>query len=227
MVTAGKVFVVAEETDLDSIALKFRDYKAEDVYEYNGKSIDLLTEIKDLTMSADSLQGVFNQDQIFNLYHHGQLTPTPKTIEAPFLFTKLPGKLFLTILEKKQRANNIANAFSKILFITTGHIIEGRIKPEVMQAFHEQNFEDTKIIFFDDVDVPNVDKLSLYGSALANTSLYTDYLHHGKIWYIVIKAKKYGYVVGVTRNCVITTFSTVEEPDFITYVENEIFPLIV
>lgn len=226
MVLAGKIFLVRQETDLDSIAVKLRDYRAEDAFEYDGKKIELLTEIKDLRLAADALQGVFLQDQVFNLFHRGQTTPTPKTVEAPFIFNMHQGKLLLTILEKKHKANNIANQLSKILFITTGHIVEARIPPETMRSFHEQNFEDTKIIFFDNVDVPNVDKLSLYGSALANTSLYTDYLNHGKIWYIVIRAKRYGYVMGITRNCVITSFSNIEEPEFLTFITNEIFPLI-
>jgi len=84
----------------------------------------------------------------------------------------------------------------------------------------------TKILFFDDIDLPNILKLSLYGEGLGATKLYNDYLGHGKIWYAVVKSAKYGYVVGVTRNCVVTVFSRTELPDFKRYVKQEILPLI-
>ncbi len=42
----------------------------------------------------------------------------------------------------------------------------------------------------------------------------------------MVKSQKYGYVVGVTRNCVVTVFSRTDLPDFKRYVRNEILPLI-
>ncbi|MEM2210578.1 MAG: hypothetical protein QXW83_01325 [Nitrososphaerales archaeon] len=226
MVLAAKVFIIREDIDLETIATKLKNYKNVDFFEQNGKKIELITEITDLNMVAESLKGLFSQDQILNIFHHGEIIPIPKTIVAPFIFNKVNDKLLLTILEKKQKANNIANQLSKILFITTGHIVEARIPPEILKKFHEENYEDAKVIFFDDVDIPNIKKLSLYGSELSDTSLYIDYSTHGKIWYVVVKSKKYGYVVGVTRNAVITVFSRIGEDEFINYIINEIYPLI-
>jgi hypothetical protein len=226
MVLAAKIFAVREEANLESIAMKLRGYRLEETYEEGDIRIPLLTEVKDLTLKANSLEGVFARDQILFLPHRGKVVPVPKTIEAPFIFSEHSGQILLTVLEKKERANNIANELSKIIFIIAGRIVEARISPNVLRKFHEDNFEDTKVIFFDDVDVPNVSKLSLYGSTLGNTALYNDYLNHGKIWYTVVKARKYGYVVGVTRNAVVTVFSRVEPSDFATYITNEVFPLI-
>lgn len=226
MVLAAKVFIVRENIDLETLATKLKNYKNVDFFEQNEKKIELITEITNLNMVAESLKGLFSQDQILNIFHHGEIIPIPKTIIAPFIFNKVNDKLLLTILEKKQKANNIANQLSKILFITTGNIVEARIPPETLKKFHEENYEDAKVIFFDDVDIPNIKKLSLYGSELSDTSLYIDYSTHGKIWYVVVKSKKYGYVVGVTRNAVITVFSRIGEDEFINYIVNEIYPLI-
>jgi len=227
LVLAAKIFAVREEADLEYIAMKLRDYRVEDVFEEGESKIQLLTEVRDLSFKTDSLEGIFARDQILFIPQRGRVTPVPKTFEALFLFTKRKdGDVLLTVLEKKERANNIANTLSRILFIVAGRIVEARITPENLKKFHEENFEDTKVIFFDDVDVPNVEKLSLYGSELGNTALYSDYLTHGKIWYTVVKSRRYGYVVGVTRDAVVTVFSRVEPPDFITYIQNEIFPLI-
>ena len=226
MVLAGKVFLVREAVSLEELAEKLKGFKTEEEFEQDGRSFTLATEVRDLSFAADSLRGVFSWDQILSIYHRGGSVPTPRTFEAAFSFTPHEGRILLAVLEKKNRANSVANRLSKILFITAGRIVEGRILPEVLKRFHEENFDDTKVVFFDDVDVPNVGKLSLYGSELGNTSLYADYLSHGKLWYVVLKSKRYGYVVGVTRDCVVTVFSKAVREEFLDYIVNEVFPLI-
>jgi hypothetical protein len=61
---------------------------------------------------------------------------------------------------------------------------------------------------------------------LGNTSLYSDYLTHGKLWYIVFTSKAYGYVFGLTRNCILTGFSKMELSEFKNFVGSQVFPLI-
>ncbi|RLE49314.1 MAG: hypothetical protein DRJ31_05370 [Candidatus Methanomethylicota archaeon] len=226
MVIAGKVFIVREEVDLNTIASKLKGYRYEEVYEHEGKEIPLVTEIRDLTASASSVEGVYTQDIPVTVYHREGAKLVTKTIEAPFSFDLYDDKLFLLIVEKKRLANNIANQLSKILFISVGSIVEAKIPPETLKRFHEQNPEDTKVIFFDNVDIPNVNKLSLYGSALADTALYNEYCSHGMIWYIVYKSRKYGVIAGLTRNAVVTVFGEMSLPDFISYVRTEVYPLI-
>jgi hypothetical protein len=231
MVLAGKLFLVEEDVDLQGLAAKLKGFKAEE--RLQDENISLITEIKDLRLEGDSLYGMFIQDQLLDVYHRGERVRVPTTSEAPFFFVAGEQKpaqngsqTVLTIMEKKARANNIANQLSKILFITTGKIVEVRIEPARFERFHDDNFEDTKVIFFDDVDIPNIKKLSLYGSTLGNTSAYIDNLKHGKIWYIVLKSKRHGLVVGVTRNGVVTIFSKATKDDFIRYVKDDIIDLI-
>jgi len=230
MVLAGKLFLVEEDIDLHGIAAKLKGFKAEE--SLKDEDISLITEIKDLRLVGDSLYGTFIQDQLLDVYHRGERVRVPTTSEAPFFFVEQTQKqgvsrrTVLTVMEKKARANNIANQLSKILFITTGKIVEVRIEPTRFERFHEDNFEDTKVIFFDDVDIPNIKKLSLYGSGLGNTSAYVDNLKHGKIWYIVLKSSRHGLVVGVTRNGVVTIFSKATKDEFIQYVKDEIIDLI-
>ncbi|NWG09822.1 MAG: hypothetical protein HXX80_05935 [Nitrososphaerales archaeon] len=226
MVIAGKVFIVREEIDLLAMASKLKDFRTEETQKFDDRELKLITEIDDVKMVGETLHGRYSQDRVVTIYHRGKRIPTIRTIEATFVFSNYQDRVFLTVLEKKLLANNIANQLSKILFITTGHVLEARITPDIMRSFHEQNFEDTKVVFFDDVDIPNVNKLSLYGSGLADTTLYNDYCNHGKVWYIVIKPKKYGFIVGITRDGVVTIFSRVEDNDYINYVTNEIYPLI-
>ncbi len=226
MVLAAKVFVVAEERNLPLVASKLKDFKLEQEVRIEGDSFTLLSEITDLDISKESLEGTFAFDTVFQVKQHGKLVPIVRTYEAPFMFDLFGKNLFLSVFDKKSRANNIASEMSKALFMSLGQIVEGRIQPEVLKRYHEDNMEETKILFFDDIDLPNISKLSLYGEGLGATALYNDYLTHGKIWYAVVKSRKYGYVVGVTRNCVVTVFSRTDLPEFKKFVKNEILPLI-
>jgi hypothetical protein len=226
MVLAGKIFKLKEKTDLNYIAAKLKGFKREESFTEDKNQFKLITEIQDLSLRTNLLYGVFSQDKVIYIFHQGDRIPIPKTIEAPFTFTPYKDHVLLTILERKWQANNIANTLSEIIFITSGHITEAKIASETLKKYHEQNPEGTKIIFFDEVDIPNINKLSLYGPSLANTSLYNDYLTHGNIWYIVVTSKKYGHIVGLTRNGVVTIFNEVDPSEFLNYVTEEIFPLI-
>jgi hypothetical protein len=226
MVTAGKVFRLLDNLDIGTVAAKLKGYRKETTFEEGDTKIPLQTEIKDLSIRGNLLQGIYSQDTVTYITHHGQRTPLPRTQEIPFIFTQEKHRTLLIVVEKKLVANNIANRLSEALFITSGYITEVRIPPDTLRDFHERNPEDTKVIFFDEVDIPNISKLSLYGTGLLNTAIYNDYLKHGKIWYIVITARRYNSVVGITRHGIVTVFNTIDLRDFITYVVNEVFPLI-
>lgn len=226
MVLAGKIFKLREKAPLDSIAVKLRDFRREDTFEMGPRSLSLVTIIRDLGFKEDMLRGVFISDRVLNIFQRGEIVPTIETTETPFFFSEYKDKVLLLILEEKYQANRVANQLNEILFIKPGQIVEARIPQEVLRRFHEENPEGTKLIWFDNVDIPNISKLSLAGPSLADTALYADYCAHGYIWYVVFTSKKYGYVVGLTRNGIIALFTKAEEDDFVTYIVDEIFPLI-
>ena len=76
------------------------------------------------------------------------------------------------------------------------------------------------------MDIPNVNKLSLYGPDLIGTTLFEDYSKRGNLWYIVARSKAYGYVVGVTRDASVTIFNIADKKKYLEYVAKEIYPLI-
>jgi hypothetical protein len=225
LVLAAKVFVVKEERNLPLVASKLKDFRLEQEVRIEGDSFNLLSEITDLDISKEYLEGTFAFDTVFQVKQHGKIVPMVRTYEAPFAFDLFGQSMFLSIFDKKSRANNIANEMSKALFMSLGQIVEGRIQPDTLKRFHEDGTE-SKILFFDGVDIPSIAKLSLYGEGLANTALYNDYLQHGQIWYAVVKAKNSSYVIGLTRNSVVTCFSRTDLPDFKKYIRTEILPLL-
>lgn len=226
MVLSAKIFKLVEDIPMDSIARKLREYREERVYEKMGVKLDLIVEVRDIVASSDRVRAVFCFDKPIFVRQRGKLTPIIRTYESTIVFRYSSGYTTLTVLEKKHRANMIANMISEILFIKRGLITEATFSAENMKRFHEENPESTKVIFFDGVDIPGICKLSLYGDNLKDTTLYTEYLKRGKIWYIVTTSRSYGITVGIARNGVVVAFGNVGEGDFIRFIEDEVLPLI-
>jgi hypothetical protein len=226
MVVAGKIFRLSESLALDEIASRLQDYYTEEPYEEGDYKFTLLTEVVGLLPKKNTLSGVYSHDFVIHVFHRGKVAPLPRTVEALFSFSQVEDATFLTVVEKKRVANFIANKLSGILFEKVGGIVEARIPPETLREFHLKNPEDTKITFFDNVDIPNVNKLSLYGPDLINTSLFEDYTKHGDLWYVVARSKETGYVVGVTRDASVTIFNLADKSKYVEYVNKEIYPLV-
>ena len=226
MVVAGKIFKLSKRFALSNIASKLENYRFEEDYEEGDYNYTLLTEVVGLLPKANMLNGIYSYDYVIHVFHRGKTAPLPRTVEALFSFAQVDGTTFLAVLEKKRLANFIANKLSEILFDKVGSIVEARIPPETLRAFHLKNPEDTKITFFDNVDIPNVNKLSLYGPDLINTTLFEDYTKHGDLWYVVARSKETGYVVGVTRDASVTIFNLADKSKYVEYVAKEIYPII-
>ncbi|MGA9387412.1 MAG: hypothetical protein WBV70_01135 [Candidatus Bathyarchaeia archaeon] len=226
MVVAGKIFKLSEPLSVAEVASRLEDCYVEEDFEEGDYKFKLLTEVVGLLPKENMLRGVYSHDYVIRVFHRGKVAPLPRTVEALFSFAQHDGTTFLTIVEKKRLANFIANKLSEVIFGKVGGILEARIPPETLRQFHLRNPEETKITFFDNVDIPNVNKLSLYGPDLVNTSLFEDYAKHGDLWYVVARSKEFGYVVGITRNASVTIFNLSEKERYIEYVVKDVYPLI-
>jgi hypothetical protein len=227
MVVAGKIFRLSEPLPIAEIGSSLDGYHVEEAYEEGDYKFTLLTEVVGLLPKENMIKGVYSHDYVIHVFHRGKVAPLPRTVEAVFSFAQHDDATLLTIVEKKRLANFIANKLSEILFEKMGGILEARIPPETLREFHLENPEDTKITFFDNVDIPNVNKLSLYGPDLVGTSLFEDYCKHGDLWYVVARSKEHGYVVGVTRDASVTIFNLTDKEKYLEYAAKEIYKLTV
>lgn len=226
MVISAKIFNLPKESKLNEIRMKISNYKYETIEEIDGKPFKLLTNIKDVrVVNEKEIEAVYQKDLIIFINQRGLKNPVIKTLETriSFLFN---GKNYLIIFGKKNVCNMIANELSKLLFIKIGKITEVRIAPEILQKYHENNKESTKVLLFDNLDIPGVNKLSLYGEALADTQLYYEYLKHGKIWYIVFIPKIIQGTVGLTRNGIVVFFGKISLEEFKSFIVNELIKII-
>jgi hypothetical protein len=234
MVLPAKIFEIKEEISFGLAAQKLKDFREEENYEINnGKTISLITEILELTLKENLISGVFSADFICSRYYRRQLVESPVTEEATFWITRFQNRTFLIVVApsvargvKKLLSSHVANRLSKILFITSRTILETKIPHETLKTLHESNPQATRLIWFDQVDIPGVDKLCLAGSDLTDTQLYQDYLTHGQIWYVVFEAQKRGLTMGLTRNSVVTLFSKSTKDDLVNYIREDLLQLI-
>ena len=226
MVLAAKIFEVKADTDLWKIADKLKGFKVVEDEKVDDKEFELHTVVRDLDMGDKMITANFSRDKVIFINQRGKYVPVLKTVTARIYFHDTGEKLLLTVLQKKHFANSVASLLSHHLFLTYRAITEARIPPENLREYHERNPEATKVIYFDDLDYPGVDKVALYGDYLRATGKYEEYLAHGKIWYLVFTVKGSNTVLGITRNCVVTSFSKIDEQKFMQYIVSEVFPLI-
>ncbi len=234
MVLPAKIFEIKEEINFGLITQKLKDFHEEENYETNqGKTTSLVSEILDLKLTENLISGIFTSDFIINHYYRRKLIEQPVTEEAQFWITRFQNRIFLIIVApsvargvKKLLSSHIANRLSKIIFITQKVIVVTKILHETLKNLHESNPHATTLIWFDQVDIPGVEKLCLAGSGLVDTQQYLDYLEHGKIWYVVFEAQKHRVTMGITRNSVVTLFSKSTKKDLIKYIREELLQLI-
>ncbi len=229
MVLVAKVYELKEQLDYTTIARKLKDFREEEPY----KDKKLITEILDLKLSKDTIFGIFTKDYVLSRFYRRGLVETLVTEEVPFWIKKYQNRMFLVPLApskprgvKKLLTDYVANKLSEVLFIKTGSIVETYIPHQTLQKLHESNPGATKLIWFDQIDIPGIKKLALSGPSLTDTNLYREYLKHGKLWYIVFEVANKGMVVGLTRNSVITLFSRSTIESFVGFIFEEVFPLI-
>jgi hypothetical protein len=223
--TAGKVFVSIEYKKLADVAAAFEGYKVEEEYAEGDFKLNLLTEVANVSITDNILTGLYSYDHIIYNYHRGKVAPSAATKEVLFSMSEYQNRLYLAVVDKKAVANRVANKLSEIAFGEMGVIVEARILPETLKKFHVANKEGTKVIFFENMNIPNINKLSLYGPDLVDTKLFKEYDSIGDPWYVLAKSKKYGYTVGLVRDGSVTIFNTVDQGQYLQYVREEVIPM--
>lgn len=234
MVLPAKVFEIKEKVDPGVMLWKLKDFREEESCKTEaGENLNLMTEILDLKSKEGVVEGVLSKDFIRRRFYRRSLVEAPVTEEAPFWIVSSKKRTFLVVEApsvargvKKLLTNYVANKLSKVLFINAQSILEVRMPHETLKELHESNPQATKLIWFDEVDIPGVEKLCLAGSGIVDTKLYHDYIEHGKIWYVVFETQKRGIMVGITRNCVVTLFSKSTTQEFINYIIEDFLKLI-
>ena len=222
MVQAAKVFLLPPLAPED-IAKRIRGFSKLKRENLAGREIEIGSSILDLYSEDEKLIGTFEENFLLSLKYKDEVLRAPLTVRTPFIFSRGEGVTYLIVAARKNRANRIAGQLSSIISDEKGFIQEAWIPSEEFRKLYEGRMGTVKVIFFSDVRIPNVRKLSLYGEELASTSLYQEYLKLGRVWYVVFEPED-GLVIGLTRNCAVTFFSRVSLEEAVAFMEREILP---
>ncbi|MDP8022975.1 MAG: hypothetical protein RAK20_00690 [Conexivisphaerales archaeon] len=222
---AGKLFKINTDQSLAFIADKLSSFKI--TREDEETHVQLNFEFSVNTYDDNSLDGIIYYDRVIKVGTKEGFKPEVSTMKVQFFIRKIQGYNFLFILAKKPLANYLANEFSKAVFIRPGFVVEARIDPNIFLDYYNKSLEETRVAYFDQIDIPNVNVLALYGDALSQTDLFKMYQEHGLLWYIVVRAKSISQIIGLTRNCVITMFSKGTVEDIVKYAFDEVAPLVI
>ncbi|MGC9103793.1 MAG: hypothetical protein ACP5JF_03255 [Candidatus Methanodesulfokora sp.] len=222
MVLACKLFRLDEPMRTDVLIEKLKGWKESTEKEVGDKIFTLRQEISNLERWMEGVWGSLSYDFLVPIIKKNELHYEISTRTTGFFIRRD----VLIVLDKKRRANRIADLMSRILFLSPGKILKASLPDEFLRKLHEEDPEATSVVFFDQVDLPSVNKLSLYGSALSSSPAYQEGLKHGRIYYVVFRERKHGFVLGITRDCVITAFSKISDRDLVEYVLDEISPFI-
>jgi hypothetical protein len=234
LVLPAKIFEISNEIEFGFLIQKLKNFQEEEQFKTeSGNSFNLVTEVLDLQIEENKIFGVFSKDYIKTQFYKREIVESPITEEAPFWILPSNDRNFMIVFApsvsrgvKKLLTCNVANKLSKVLFIQTGIIVESTIPHSNLKDLHESNPQATRLIWFDQVDIPGVEKLCLAGMDIANTDLYHTYMKHGKIWYVVYKSQKNDLVIGITRNAVVTLFSKITINDFVIFIQKNILDLL-
>ena len=235
MVLPVKIFEMKGDDNLQLMVERLEDFREEETHQTaEGDTRNLATEILDLEAEENLVAGIFSRDFLREHFYRRELVETLTTEEAPFWIMRFMERVFLAVSApsvargvRKLLTNHVANRLSEVLFGEVGEIVEVTISHDSLRELHESNPQATNLIWFDDVDIPGIEKLCLSGSGIADTELYHEYLEHGKIWYVVFKVERRGVTVGITRNCVVTLFSKGTTGDLIDYILEDFLTLII
>lgn len=225
MPQGGKLFLISSSEELEDLKSKLDGWSATERYTDGDFAIDLLEDVSELEIaSVVSLQllGVYSYDYVMRNTHRGKIVYTPITQDCPFHLGITDGKLWLLVLAKKDIANRVAVKIGEICNID---VRTSSIYSREMNHYLKIN-DKTKVVLFSDMDIPGVEKTALYGSELVQTSLFKEFVGSGIPKWVVTEDSLKGYTVGLGGDGSVVIFNTVGNIDYVSYVEDEILPLV-
>ncbi|MEM0017178.1 MAG: hypothetical protein QXU23_03055 [Candidatus Korarchaeum sp.] len=225
MVQSVKVFALESPLNPGDLVKKLKGFSSLKKQDAFGRSVEVGSRVVDLNLADGKLTGTFEENFILSFKYMDELIKAPITVRTLFEFLSFEGTTYLLIAARKSRANRIANQLSSAISEERGFVQEVWITSEALKEFYESRMGTVRVLFFTDVRIPNVSRLSLYGRELVGTDLYQEYVRLGKVWYAVFEPDE-GIVMGLTRNCVVTFFSKLSAEEALDFVETRVIPMI-
>lgn len=227
MPTAGKVFVYRENLPLVEIHDLLKGYRETVEYDTGEETMTLIKDITELNYSEKELSGLYSSDAVETKYHRSGSKSITYTRESKFYFFEQEGRNYVLVMAPKHMANVIANSLSLILHGVVGSIIVSRMNPRLLREFCEGS-EAIKVLLFEDLDIPNLEKATMYGFNIVQMDLYNKFVDSGLYRYSVSKLtqRQNNHTVGIVRDGSICIFTSIEAAEYVDFIKDEIVPMI-
>ena len=220
--SSGKVYIVNTSEDLKDLKGRLDGYSETEKYDDGDYSIDLVKDVQNLSIGERFIDGFYCYDYVMRNYYRGKVVHTPVTRECPFRFFKEDDELWLLVRISKDIANRVAVDLAMICNLD---VREAQIYSREMNHYLKIN-NNTKVVLFDQLDIPGVDKSTLYGIDLVQTDLFRNLVESGSPKWVITESSLKGYTVGIGGDAGVTIYNNVNELDYISFIEAEILPLI-
>lgn len=225
MPTAGKIFLYVETMPRDDIYDALNGWREELEYDDGEFTTSLINDIEGLEIYKDEVRGVYRSDGIETKIHRTGAKTIPYTVESRFLFFEQDDRRYVLVMAPKRTANNIANRLSLILHNEVGAVTVPKLNPQKLREFCEASMA-IKVLLFEEMDIPNMEKATLYGTNITQVNLYGQFVDSGQYRYSVTKLSEDGHTVGIVRDGSVCIFNTIESSDYIDFIKDKIIPLI-
>lgn len=229
MPTAGKLFLYVEDLSLEKIHEALDGWSESLEYDDENLQTTLITDIvnlSDVDEDSTDLSGVIRGDGVEMMHHRTGPRHVAYTTSTRFQFFSQDGRNYVILMAAKQTANNVANKLSLILHDEVAAITVPKLNPRKLREFCEGS-EAIKVLLFDDMDIPNMEKATLYGPNITQVNLYGQFVDSGQYRYSVSKLKD-GYTVGIVADASVCIFNTLDTTqDYIDFVKANIVPMVI
>jgi hypothetical protein len=185
----------------------------------------LKTSFENLKSEGDQASGDVVHDIVITIPYRDTFQHVRTTMEGSFVFdleSKMRPHLF--IFGKEQ--DTISGVLDTALFGGDRGIAFTSIAPPKILQFTKSHAAKILWASFKGLNIPNLNKSSLWGPDLATTQDYDRYCAHGQNHYVMIELKGQHWVVAIGSDGKAIMYSKVSQADFLEFLKTEVVPIL-
>ncbi len=191
--------------------------------EVDGRTVSVGFRVANIDHSGETVWGVVEESFISRMEFRGEEIRVPVSLTIEFSFIEYDKRQFLIVYAGKRRADRLAVRFSEILYDRRDVIVEVYIPPEKMRTLYLDKVGEVRIVILDNLRIPGLSKVTLFGKDLKDSDAFMDYLKKGRESYVVYRDEE--GVFGVSRMGQIIAFSRIDSETLESYLREKIIPL--
>ncbi|RLE60221.1 MAG: hypothetical protein DRJ35_03870 [Thermoprotei archaeon] len=223
MARACKIFEVMEPLAPEEIYESLEGYSQLWEEEVDGRTVSVGFRVANIDHSGETVWGVVEESFISRMEFRGEEIRVPVSLTIEFSFIEYDKRQFLIVYAGKRRADRLAVRFSEILYDRRDVIVEVYIPPEKMRTLYLDKVGEVRIVILDNLRIPGLSKVTLFGKDLKDSDAFMDYLKKGRESYVVYRDEE--GVFGVSRMGQIIAFSRIDSETLESYLREKIIPL--